>query len=408
MRLLVVVPTTGGPLVLRSLRLRAGLPASAAFGEGDYRPLPWSADYARLSGPEGPISAALGGPIGAFELRLSRSFDTGRSWEAPVALAHLRAAAGDTIVGQAAEADLMVWATGAVDLDLRPIGGDYALLDKLERSRDLLGEAAGARLPIAFLLPPGPGRDGAAAFVAEVGRTQPAILLPADDLVGASASLPAGIGQAAAPPTAEAPASRPPPWRAGALGVAAILIGAGIAAAAWWTSRDDPHPRPPIAEEDARQASSSPSPSRTEVPASLEAPPDSFLKGSGQATEPPPLSLEELHAPPRFSCRQVVFGAAAPERRAVGFDRIAGFAPSKLAPSLCGIAFKPHDRDRFVLQVGRGLTEAALPPTAGPDGAQVYLLRDNPPQKIVYAIQARDRRDGAGHPAASFAHALER
>ena len=194
MRLLVVVPTTGGPLVLRSLRPRAGLPASAAFGEGDYRPLPWSADYARLSGPEGPISAALGGPIGAFELRLSGSFDTGRSWEAPVALAHLRSAAGDAIVGQVAEADLIVWATGAVDLDLRLIGGDYALADKLEGSRDLIGEAARARLPIAFLLPPGPGRDGAAAFATEVGRTQPVTLLTADDIVEASASLPIWSG----------------------------------------------------------------------------------------------------------------------------------------------------------------------------------------------------------------------
>ena len=48
------------------------------------------------------------------ELRLSRSFDTGRSWEVPVALAHGLLARGHAIVAEPAEADLILWATGAV------------------------------------------------------------------------------------------------------------------------------------------------------------------------------------------------------------------------------------------------------------------------------------------------------
>ncbi|QZN98705.1 hypothetical protein [Chenggangzhangella methanolivorans] len=50
-RLLVVVPTTGGPAVLRRLGPRAGLPVSAAFADGDYRPLAWVGRLRPAGGP---------------------------------------------------------------------------------------------------------------------------------------------------------------------------------------------------------------------------------------------------------------------------------------------------------------------------------------------------------------------
>lgn len=132
--ILVVVPTTGGPVVLRSLKRRPGLPASAAFAAGDYRPLPWSGDYARLAAAGGPLSRLAGEVSEPYELRLSGSFDAGRSWEVPVCLAHGLLARGHSLTADPEAADLVLWATGAVDLDLAVLPGDYALLDKLARS----------------------------------------------------------------------------------------------------------------------------------------------------------------------------------------------------------------------------------------------------------------------------------
>ncbi|MFY9290560.1 MAG: hypothetical protein WAP03_07675, partial [Methylorubrum rhodinum] len=178
--ILIIIPTTAGPLRLRALTPRPGLPASAAFADGDYRPLPWSADYARLCAAGGPLARLVGHEVGPHELRLSGSFDAGRSWEVPVGLAHGLAARGHRLVAEPAEADLILWATGAVDLDLAVLPGDYALLDKIERSRSLLAEAPRARL--AVLLPDGPERAAAETAVRALGRPE---MLPGKGLAAA-------------------------------------------------------------------------------------------------------------------------------------------------------------------------------------------------------------------------------
>lgn len=154
--ILVIIPTTAGPLRLRSLTPRPGLPAAAAFADGDYRPLPWSADYAGLCAPSGPLARFTQADLPPHELRLTGSFDAGRSWEVPVCLTHGLIARGHRLAAEPAQADLILWATGAVDRDLAVRPGDYALLDKIERCRALLAEAPDAAL--AVLLPEGPER----------------------------------------------------------------------------------------------------------------------------------------------------------------------------------------------------------------------------------------------------------
>ncbi|WP_187371573.1 hypothetical protein [Methylobacterium oryzihabitans] len=199
---LVVIPTTAGPLCLRALRPRPGLPAPAAFADGDYRPLPWSADYARLCAAGGPLARLLGAAPAAHELRLSGSFDAGRSWEVPVSLAHGLAARGHPLAAGPEEAGLIVWATGAVDLDLAVRPGDYALLDKIARSRALLAAAPDAVL--AVLLPEGPERAPAEAAFRDLGRGRPPLVLP-------GASVPEAL-RALARPGAPPPRPASPRW----------------------------------------------------------------------------------------------------------------------------------------------------------------------------------------------------
>ncbi len=198
--ILVVVPTTGGPVVLRSLKKPprpAGLPPSRRRLPA----LPWSGDYARLAAASGPLSRLAGGDAGdkagPYELRLSGSFDSGRSWEVPVCLAHGLLARGHSLTADPEAADLVLWATGAVDLDLAVLPSDYALLDKLARSRDLLAAAAGPTSPSSS--PTGPRRRRPRGrFAPSRGRA------PGD---------PAGGGRIGRPRGSGAPSAFPRPAR---------------------------------------------------------------------------------------------------------------------------------------------------------------------------------------------------
>ena len=155
MRALFVIPTTGGPVVIRRI-LRRDLPLSLVVADGDYRPLPVSEDYGRLVVADGPLASVIGrDAAGCFELRLDRAFESGRSWEFPVALAHAALAAGWELVDDPAQAERIVVATGALDRDLRLVPADYSLTVKAERVADLVraGLSSGAR--IAAFIPAG-------------------------------------------------------------------------------------------------------------------------------------------------------------------------------------------------------------------------------------------------------------
>ncbi|SEP50696.1 hypothetical protein SAMN04487843_13921 [Methylobacterium sp. ap11] len=367
--ILVVVPTTGGPVVLRSLKKRPGLPASAAFAAGDYRPLPWSGDYARLAAAGGPLSRLAGEVSEPYELRLSGSFDAGRSWEVPVCLAHGLLARGHSLTADPEAADLVLWATGAVDLDLAVLPGDYALLDKLARSRDLL--AAAARADLVVLLPDGPETAEAARALRDLGRARAPVILPA-------ASVPAALAVLARPAPYPAPAGGRRPALVAAF---VALLAATALAAGFAMLRARPEAERPVV-----------------APA-----PDA----AGSAAV-----VEELAAPAGSSCRRVAFGADPPVRRTVPVEAPGRLRASRLAPDLCGLAFRAAIPGARVA-VGPELAAAALPPTGLPDGAQAYFLREGARRNLIYAFQvmtgSADTDPGAANPTGTanrFVHGL--
>ncbi|MFD6320433.1 hypothetical protein E8E01_03640 [Methylorubrum populi] len=428
---LVVIPTTRGPLRLRALNPRPGLPAPAAFADGDYRPLPWSADYARLCAPGGPL-ARLDGPRTPHELRLSGSFDAGRSWEAPVCLAHGLAARGHRLAAEPAQADLILWATGAVDLDLAILPGDYALLDKIERSRALLAEAPD--VPLAVLLPEGPERASAEAAFRAFERAAAPRVLPLGSIREALDAL-----------TRPQPTNKSAPWRYAPRTI--LLAGAAVACLAapvgFIAFRAQQAPiavvdsNPvygPTADKPIRglchvePSPASPLIAKSQVAIDLQNALATSLAGAKPARitacdaenlqlSPPAaktslaLRVEELRAPPGSSCRRVAFGADPPERRPVAREDGDRLAPSRLVPELCGLAFATAPGLR--LAIGPELRAAALPPVRLADGAQGYFLREGGRQNLVYAVQALPEAKaspeaGAQAPGGRLVHALMR
>jgi hypothetical protein len=392
--ILVVIPTTRGPLRLRSLSPRPGLPAPAAFADRDYRPLPWSADYARLCAPGGPVARLGGAAESPHELRLSGSFDAGRSWEVPVCLAHGLAAHGHRFVAEPAQADLILWATGAVDRDLAVLPGDYALLDKIERSRDLLAEAPD--VPLAALLPEGPERAEAETALRALVRTRAPRILPAADV-------PAALDALTPPKGADGPAPRRSGGRfalpAGAAAAAGLVGLVGLVGFIALGSR----PAPVIgAAYDPAAGPASAAPAR-EAETAPPSPP--------AAKKPAAIRVEELRAPPGSSCRRVAFGADPPERRPVESEGGERLAPTRLVPELCGLAIGAAPGLR--LEIGPELRAAALPPIRLADGAQGFFLREGGRQNLVYAVHALPETKalpeaGAAPPDERLVHALTR
>lgn len=395
--ILVVIPTTRGPLRLRSLTPRPGLPAPAAFADGDYRPLPWSADYARLCAAGGPV-ARLGDAGGPHELRLSGSFDAGRSWEVPVCLAHGLATRGFRFAAEPDQADLILWATGAVDLDLTVLPGDYALLDKIERSRALLAEAPDASL--AVLLPDGPEREPAEAAFRALGRAEAPLFLP-------GGTVQAAVDALARPKRVDLPAP-PRPARRLALpaGIAAAVLAALVGFLALGP-RQAPVAGP---DKDPAAGAASAEPARI-AEAAPPAPEKPAAEKPAAEEKPAAIRVEELRAPPGSSCRRVAFGADPPERRPVAAESGDRLASTRLAPDLCGLAFGAAPGLR--VEVGPELRAAALPPVRLADGAQGFFLREGGRQNLVYAVQALPEakafpETGAAPPGDRLVHALTR
>ncbi|MGU3496153.1 hypothetical protein ACLBXM_19095 [Xanthobacteraceae bacterium A53D] len=378
MRILVIIPTTAGPRLIRSLKPRPALPASAAFADGDYRPLPWSADYARLVGAGGPLANGIDQ---AYELRLSASFDTGRSWEAPVALAHLLIAQGHVLVADPAEADLILWATGALDLDLALIPAAYALLDKIEQTRALFEAAPEAR--VAVLLPPDAEHEAA---LARFETLLPGRLLVLDH------GLRAVAGQLAEPTPASPPAQAKSAMRRGLLAVAvAVPILAGVAFG--WSQRTPVAKAPDPAPVEAK-ADPQPAPQQDAKP-QPPAKPDTAL-----------VIIEEVRAPAGQSCRAVVFDQVSAVRTPVTLTAPRTFAASRNDATLCALAFRPDGGNKVSIEVSRNLKELAITPTPLPGGGEILFFRDGARQNVVYTVQV-SRADGGTRMAPEpFEHAL--
>lgn len=153
MRISVIIPTTDGPSQILRLTALENAPRSVMRTQDDYRPLPVSSAYQAFASQSGPMDIAFGLESGAFDLRLSDRIDAGRSWELPVALAHWLQAQGHEIGTDAPE--LVLWATGALDLDMAVIAQDYHLETKLSGSLCLLQALAEKETTCVVVLLPG-------------------------------------------------------------------------------------------------------------------------------------------------------------------------------------------------------------------------------------------------------------
>lgn len=376
MRLLFVIPTTGGSLVVTALRSRPGLPVSTAFAEGDFRGLPWSGDYARLCAPGGPLSHVIP-RLAPHELRLSASFDAGRSWEAPIALAHLLLARGYACAAKPAEADAIIWTTGAIDLDLAPIGGDYALGDKIEKTAALLA-AVPETTPMFVILPPVPDAEAAWARLQVIANARAVTRIAAAPMAEAAAML----LERMAPATAAAPAvarEAPPQvrWPAlAAVGVVLAIVGtlgtyALHRAPSELRNRTDPMPQHKPGEAVSSKIAES----------------DPHAHDSPRPAPSSRLIVSEIRSPPSDSnCVRVLFNPSVGVRRAVQPHDDTTFTSSKLDDTLCAIAIKSVvATDRFTVE--GDLPAASVAPTIGADGATIYVLRTKRQQNIVYQIQ---------------------
>jgi hypothetical protein len=153
MRVQVLVPTTGALNQVLRIQPHPGLAYSFAVRKGEPEHLSITKQYAPLTAPGGALEA-LGAPAqpGTYILQLAGPIDCGGSWQLPVLLAHVVVALGeklvDSAVRDAADADLVLWSTGAVDYDLSIVESDdvdYQLRAKVEHSRAGLSEAAKSR-----------------------------------------------------------------------------------------------------------------------------------------------------------------------------------------------------------------------------------------------------------------------
>jgi hypothetical protein len=379
MYVLVIIPTTAGPLIVRRLTARQALPASCAFAEGDYRPLPWSNDYARLVGPDGPLARRIP-ELGktAYELRISGSFDAGRSWEAPTALAHITVADGDTLTDDPALAERILWATGAVDLDLNVIPADYALIDKLNRSKTLFESAPQAALDIR--LPPGREGEAACAHACSMLGPRAASVRIVSGLMDLQPEEEQLRAPAASPGQLEA---RPRVLAKSALAISAIAgatLVAAIASGAWFYSKTGT-----VIDAEVEKPKE-----RVEPPARQPSVPPA------QPAQPPPmaLSIEEMRAPPGGSCRRLLFGADQPVFVTVA--QVGGkYSPSRVDRALCGLRYRITEAGRGRFTLPPELTGTTiLSPSADPAGTQTVFLRENLNQNVVYTVQVVREGDG--------------
>jgi len=236
-RVAVLVPTTGGTAIVCGLERKPRLPRSKVTKVGDFRAFPIEQDYHRLV--EG-ADDALGDMGGNWHLTLSDRVETGRSWELPVLLAHRALVHGAELTGDLAEADLVVFATGAVDSALDPAGEVHFVAEKLEHAAPLLARARPDAQVLFVLGAGGAPKElvAAEAAAARLGRARAVTVERFDALETLLIStLGSGKGSTLRPRMP----LRPLALGAGAAAaLAAVAFGISILLGDTFTSRDDP------------------------------------------------------------------------------------------------------------------------------------------------------------------------
>ncbi len=390
MRVSVIIPTTNGPAQLLRLAPLHNAPRSVMRTQDDYRPLPVSAAYQAFSTPGGPMDMAFGLKASAFDLRLSARVDSGRSWELPVALAHWLQAQGHELCAEAP--DLVVWATGALDLDMGVIAQEYHLPSKLSHSRDLLNAAAAEGQQVVVFLPgsnaPPAGLSGTIAlhkvtsFAQAIGALHPCL---------------ARVSPQAAAPEASASPTHHGRWHgrasAALLGVAGLALTAVLAFfGPWdwpgWNGRvqapaASTGPAAPAAANDTAETDTE---ARPEPSADADRADEQDLAANAKPVMP---ALLLLRPDAETSCINVHFGGAEAqqERPAATED---GFEHASLE-RLCAVGLALPEEAAAALHVT--LPETLLPHVMPSDRIAEMTLA--PGEERVFALTAQlpDRLD---------------
>lgn len=179
----VVVPTTDQPIILKKLAWSARVPVSRVVLATESSEVcePWSTQYSNLLRPGEPLRQILGLPDGgSYRLAASGAIDQGKSWMVPTLAAHCALAHGEAVTHKAAEARLLIWGTGAIDLSVadtaaeaRVTQQEYHLTTKIDRSRHLFAEAEHGATPVLALVPHGDEAERAAGILGKILGNQP-------------------------------------------------------------------------------------------------------------------------------------------------------------------------------------------------------------------------------------------
>jgi hypothetical protein len=378
MRVLVLVPTTGK--LNRVLRIDPypDLVHSFVVRQGDVERLPITRKYADLTSAGGPL-AALGSPVkpGLYRLLLAGPIDAGDSWQLPVLLAHVVAALGMKLAEEPTKGDIVLWSTGAVDIDLKIVDHDYRLPAKIACSRTALQEAVAAGAQIVAILPACAREDASRLheMLGEIGAHHARV-----EIVDSAVTARGILEQALAPvpePAGDRTENRGLLWKVPALlaSGAAMALGAFIAGNQWL---------PPLISHGARGAAA---PRITKV----EPPPETKPVSPSDDTHPVENNIP-THSPPDVPPRQDILPFKAPDpppQRAEG--AIADYAavhPDSEAKS--AIASQPERPPVPVkLQELRAENNGTCIP---------YIIeRRTPPRAIDVALDGADRfHDSAG------------
>lgn len=344
MRIGILVPTTKGPIRIAGLRSVPGLPLSQIVEVDEHLPdESMTARYNSLVAKGGPVDALLSLPMGGHILTLTGLPETGRSWELPAALAHWVLARGHSLAPDTA--DVLIWATGALDAHGTIPAMDYHLASKIDRSSDALGAAARVGTQVVLLRPP------------ETGDVAPARASTKYRETGVR-GLPEAITFLDATCEDMSDSAKPRDGRRLSLRVVLIVGGLTLAGglALWYGTSLQSVPE--MRETDGAAASANTDQAGVAVD-QAPAPPSQNTVAADTSDEEdarhskrvadtdtdiaatatsPALTLIERRAPDSGTCRDVLFGAVEPSRitQRISLD---GFAPSSLQ-GLCALTLR--------------------------------------------------------------------
>ncbi|CAN7645728.1 hypothetical protein [Bosea sp. LjRoot237] len=195
----VVVPTTDQPIILKKLAWSARVPVSRVVLATESSEVcePWSTQYSNLLRPGEPLRQILGLPDGgSYRLAASGSIDQGKSWMVPTLAAHCALAHGEAVTHKAAEAKLVIWGTGAIDLSVadtateaRVTQQEYHLTTKIDRCRHLFADAEHGATPVLALVPHGEEAERAVAILGKILGGQPHHIVVASSLADIAAPI---------------------------------------------------------------------------------------------------------------------------------------------------------------------------------------------------------------------------